>query len=168
MSETVINSGKAQGPSLLAKVRGLVGSGDKIGMVTLPLLAIGLVANIMRPEWFSVGGPPAWLRAMSIALLIPGVVMWIWSVVLILTKVPRDELITTGPFAIVKHPLYAAVSLLVLPWVGFLLNSWLGLAVGVVLYLASRRFAPAEEAQLAEYFGEEWDAYERSVAVPWL
>lgn len=33
-----------------------------------------------------------------------------------------------------KHPLYTAVALLVLPWLGFLLNTWLGALVGVVPY----------------------------------
>jgi Isoprenylcysteine carboxyl methyltransferase (ICMT) family. len=47
--------------------------------------------------------------------LIPGVTIWIWSVVLILTKVPRGELITSGPYALVKHPIYTGVALLVLP-----------------------------------------------------
>ena len=28
--------------------------------------------------------------------------------ILILARVPRGELVTTGPFALVKHPLYTA------------------------------------------------------------
>ena len=72
--------------------------------------------------------------------------MWIWSVVLILTRVPRGELITSGPYALVKHPLYTAVAVLVLPWIGFLFNTWLGALIGVALYIGSRIFAPAEEA----------------------
>lgn len=49
-----------------------------------------------------------------------------WPVYLILTKMPRRDLITTGPYALVQHPLYTGVALLVLPCVGFLCNSWLG------------------------------------------
>jgi protein-S-isoprenylcysteine O-methyltransferase Ste14 len=101
-------------------------------------------------------------------VLIPGIVLWIWSVVLILTKVPRAELIATGPFALVKHPLYSFVPLLVLPWVGFLLDSWLGAVLGVVMYVASRRYAPLEEAELAETFGTRWDDYCGELWIPWL
>ena len=32
----------------------------------------------------------------------------------------------------------------------------------------SRRFAPAEEAELAAAFGARWDAYSGSVKIPWL
>jgi hypothetical protein len=37
-----------------------------------------------------------------------------------------------------KHPLYTAVALLVVPWLGFLLDTWLGAVIGEGLYLASR------------------------------
>jgi protein-S-isoprenylcysteine O-methyltransferase Ste14 len=68
----------------------------------------------------------------------------------------------------VTHPLYTGVALLVIPWVGFLLNTGLGLALGIVLYLASRRYAPEEEAVLAVTFGEAWNDYRRSVMIPWI
>jgi protein-S-isoprenylcysteine O-methyltransferase Ste14 len=72
------------------------------------------------------------------------------------------------------HPSSCALSrssssaLLVLPWLGFLLNSWLGAVVGLALYAASRRFAPAEERELAENFGPAWTDYTHSVKLPWL
>jgi protein-S-isoprenylcysteine O-methyltransferase Ste14 len=146
----------------------LVGSGDKIMALTAPVLLIGLALNILRPSWFSVGGPATGLQMLSIIVLIPGIIIWLWSVVLILTRVPRHELITSGPYSLVKHPLYTAVALLVLPWIGFLLNTWLGLVVGVVLYIAARMFAPDEERTLAKTFGVAWGAYSSGVRIPWL
>lgn len=145
-----------------------MGSGHRIGLLELPFLAVGLTLNTMRPEIFTVGGPPSWLQALSVATLIPGVTIWLWSVVLILTKVPRHELITTGPFALVKHPLYTGVSLLVLPWVGFLFDSWLGVVLGAVLYAGSRVFAPAEEREVADSFGAAWEEYRDKVMIGWL
>jgi protein-S-isoprenylcysteine O-methyltransferase Ste14 len=104
----------------------------------------------------------------SIILLIPGVVIWLWSVVLILTKVPQKQLITTGPYALVKHPLYTAVAFLVLPWLGFLFNTWLGAVIGIVLYIGSRLFASEEEKALSKTFGARWDEYCKTVKIPWL
>jgi len=66
--------------------------------------------------------------------------IWIWSVVLILKNVPRGELITNGPYAL----------------------------IGIVLYIGSRMFAPEEEAALSKTFGAAWDAYCDSVWIPWL
>jgi protein-S-isoprenylcysteine O-methyltransferase Ste14 len=149
-------------------IRELVGSGDKVGLVTLPFLVIGVGLNLAFPSLFRVGGPPDILRWISVAVLVVGLAVWIWSVALILTKVPRHELITGGPFALVRHPLYTGVALLVVPWVGFLLDTWLGVVIGLVMYLGSRRFAPDEEAALSRTFGPAWDRYRAHVMLPWL
>jgi protein-S-isoprenylcysteine O-methyltransferase Ste14 len=149
-------------------LKALVGSGDKIALLTLPFAVVGVVLNIAFPSAFDVGGPSSGLRVVSIVMLIVGLAVWAWSVVLILRRVPHGELITTGPFAFVKHPLYTSVALLVLPSVGFLLDTWLGAALGVVMYLASRLYAPQEEAELARTFGSGWDAYLAGVRIPWL
>ena len=146
----------------------LVGSGDKIGLLTLPFLVVGLILNILFPLLFAVGGPSDALRMISIVILIPGVIIWIWSVILILTKVPKHELITTGPFSLMRHPLYTGVGLLVLPWLGFLLNTWLGAVIGLVLYVGSRLYSPEEDKALAKTFGPAWDEYNRKVKIQWL
>ena len=150
------------------KLKVLVGSGDKIGLLTLPFLIIGLILNIMFPSVFNVGGPSTVLKAISIIILIPGVTIWIWSVVLILTKVPKKELITNGPYSLVKHPLYTGVALLVLPWIGFLFNTWLGALIGIILYIGHRIFSPEEEEILSKTFGTTWDEYCNKVKIPWL
>jgi protein-S-isoprenylcysteine O-methyltransferase Ste14 len=64
---------------------------------------------------------------------------------------------------LVKHPLFTGVALWVLPWAGFLLNTWLGALIGIVIYIASRTFASAEEAALSKTFGASWDGYRNSV-----
>ena len=148
-------------------LRRLVGSGDKIGLFVLPFVIGGLILNVAFPDFFAVGGPSPTLRAVSIVVLIPGVAIWIWSVVLILRNVPRGQLITTGPYAWVKHPLYTDVALLVLPWIGFLLNTWLGAVLGVILYIGDRMYAPEEEEALRTSFGDRWDAYANGVKLPW-
>lgn len=69
-------------------LKALVGSGDKIALVVLPFLIVGLILNVAVPRLFDVGGPSEVLRVVSIVVLIPGVTIWIWSAVLILTNVP--------------------------------------------------------------------------------
>jgi protein-S-isoprenylcysteine O-methyltransferase Ste14 len=149
-------------------LRALMGSGEKIVLFTLPFLIVGLILNIAFPSLFEVGGPSDALRVISIVALIAGITIWIWSIVLVLTKVPRGELITSGPYSFMKHPIYTGVALLVLPSIGFLLNTWLGAAIGIVMYIASRRYAPEEEAALSKTFGASWDEYCNTVKMPWL
>jgi protein-S-isoprenylcysteine O-methyltransferase Ste14 len=150
------------------KVKALVGSGDKIGLFTLPFLILGVVLNRKKPSFFRVGGPPLLVKVIALLMLLPGVTMWIWSVKLILTNVPQNKLITNGPYAFVKHPLYTSVALLVLPGIGLLLNTWLGGVIGVILYSGSRLFAPEEEALLSKTFVSNWEEYRKQVKLPWL
>lgn len=146
----------------------LMGSADRIGRFLLPFLLVGLAVQLLWPSLLSTGDQSAALKTLVMTTLGVGVVIWAWSVFLILTRVPRGELITTGPFALVKHPLYTAVGLLVLPSLGLLLGSWLGAFIGVALYIGTRRYAPEEERGLAQAFGPEWDAYTKKVLLPWL
>jgi len=150
------------------KLKVLVGSGDKILLLTLPFLIIGLIMNNMFPFFFNVGGPSIILKTISIIVLILGVTIWIWSVVLILVKVPKKELITNGPFSLIKHPLYTSVALIVFPWIGFLLNTWLGVLIGSVIYIGSRIFSPVEESELSKTFGTTWDEHRNKVKIPCL
>ena len=150
------------------KLKVLVGNGRKIGLFTLPFLVIGLILNILFPSYFNIGGQSVVLKVVSVIILIPGIIIWIWSVVLILTKIPRKELIVNGPYALMKHPLYTGVALLVLPWIGLLCNTWLGIFIGAVVYIGSRLFSPEEERILSKIFGEAWDQYCQKVILPWL
>jgi hypothetical protein len=52
-------------------------------------------------------------------------------------------------------------------WFGFLFNTWLGALIGIVMYVSSRLFAPAEEnagKDLRRHPGK----YNRRVKLPWL
>jgi len=150
------------------KLKVLVGNGRKIGLLTLPFLVAGVVLNILYPSFFSVNGPPYPLKVISVILLAAGLIVWGWSVFLILKMIPRKKLITTGPYSLNKHPLYNGVALLVIPWAGLLCNTWLGLFIGLVMYIGSRLFSPEEEKMLSKIFGKEWDAYAAKVKLPWL
>ena len=153
---------------IMMQLRRLVGSGDKIMLLVLPFLVFGVIFNVLFPSVFAAGGPPSLLAAVSVVVLVAGIAIWAWSVVLILTRVPRNQLITDGPYSLVKHPLYTGVAFLVLPWVGFLLNTWLGVLIGATLYIGSRLYSPREEQTLAETHGAAWDEYCRKVKMPWL
>ena len=149
------------------RMKALVGSGDKVMGLTLPFLLAGVAANIIWPAAFRLGFGSGGIIAAA-ALLLVGVPLWLIAVVQIIVLVPKKRLITTGPFALMLHPIYTAVALLVLPGVGLLLDSWVGFAVGAVLYVSKRIFAPAEERLLEKYFPAEYPAYRAKVLLPWL
>jgi protein-S-isoprenylcysteine O-methyltransferase Ste14 len=149
-------------------LRSLVGSGDRIALFTLPITVIALALWAMDPSRFALDASSILVRAVAWIALAVGVVAWAWSVVLIFKAVPAGQLITSGPFAVVKHPIYTSVGLLVLPAAGVLLGTWLGVVIGLGLYVGARLFAPSEEWDLKHRFGHRWLAYEERVLLPWL
>jgi protein-S-isoprenylcysteine O-methyltransferase Ste14 len=149
------------------KLKALVGAGDRVMGLTLPFLVVGVAANIIWPAAFRLGFGGGGLIA-AIALLVLGVPLWLTSAVQILVYVPKKKLITTGPFALMLHPIYATVAIFVMPGVGLLFDSWSGIAIGAVLYVSTRLFAPAEERLLEKYFPAEYPAYRAKVLLPWL
>jgi protein-S-isoprenylcysteine O-methyltransferase Ste14 len=159
----------ASGPARSAlDLRRLVGRGDRIALFAVPFVLAGAALQMADPAVLAVDGSSTAVRAIAILTLAVGLLGWVWSVGLILWHVPRGELIKSGPYAVAKRPLYTSVALLVLPAIGILLDTWLGAIIGVAVYAGSRLFSPAEEAQLRQQFGTDWDAYARSVWLPWL
>ena len=76
---------------------------------------------------------------------------------------PDHELIRTGPYAIVRHPVYATLFLLMLA-TGLLFAWWPLLLLGVVLYIAGTEIRiHAEEGLLRARFGKEFEEYRRRV-----
>jgi len=149
------------------KLKDLVGAGDRVIAGMLPVAAAGIAANIIWPGVFRMGFGTGGLIA-GIVFLALGGPLWSWAVGQILIDVPRGRLITTGPFSLVLHPIYTFVALLVIPGVGLVLDTWVGFAIGVALYVSSRIFAPSEERQLARDFPNEYPAYRARVFLPWL
>ncbi len=149
------------------RIETLVGAGDRIAAFTFPLAAVGIAGNLLWPSVFRMGLDGAGSAA-GIVLLVLGVPLWLTSAIQILVLVPQGKLITSGPFALVRHPLYTSVALLVIPGCGLLLDSWLGFAIGLILSGSVRAFAPAEDRDLADRFPQEYSAYCRRVMLPWL
>jgi protein-S-isoprenylcysteine O-methyltransferase Ste14 len=88
--------------------------------------------------------------------------------ILIFIKVPKKQLITKGPYVLVKHPLYTGASLLVLPGLGIILDNWLVLLFGLILYIATRIYRPEEEKKMKKEFGGKYVKYSNGVLLPWL
>jgi len=152
-------------PATLLKT--LVGAGDRIMALALPFIGVGVAANIAWPAVFRLGLGTGGLVAGIVFLLI-GVPLWLIAAVQLLVYVPRKALITSGPFRLMLHPVYTSVALLVCPGLGLALDTWLGPALGAVLYVSSRIFSGKEEKILTTDFPTEYPAYRERVLLPWL
>lgn len=108
---------------------------------------------------------PEWLRWIGFALGILSVAFMTWTQVTLDTQWSAQlqlredhHLITTGPYARMRHPLYtstfgwgAALSLLTANWIFF--------AVSVLAIIGLIVRIPKEEQMMIEAFGDEYKAY---------
>jgi protein-S-isoprenylcysteine O-methyltransferase Ste14 len=108
-----------------------------------------------------------WL-VLSLAVGITGVVL-MWSSIAHLGRQFRitaglyhdHELITSGPYSIVRHPLYAGLLAMTLS-TGLLLTDWPWLAVGIAVHLAGTEIrVRAEDRLLESRFGSKFYAYQK-------
>ncbi|MFP4356077.1 MAG: methyltransferase family protein [Phycisphaerae bacterium] len=103
-----------------------------------------------------LAGPLGW--AIGGGLILAGLGFWIWARVC-LSKGTDGRLVRSGPFAIVRHPHYAAGLWLLGPGAAILLADWITLALPIWMGIWLLILLPAEERELARQFGEEWACY---------
>jgi len=144
-------------------------------LIIRPLLGLPWYGVVLcwffAPRWISWSFLPLpfWLRAGGLVLAALGLLLlWRGHRALgrnfrpTLEVSPDQELVTTGPYKYVRHPLYVAF-LLMLTSTGLLSSNWFIGVVGVLL-IASITVVriPAEEMLLEQRFGERYRDYRRS------
>ena len=81
------------------------------------------------------------------------------------------QLVTDGPYAFIRHPLYVGNFFLVMGFcvVGWALMPWMLLVAFVLFWIQYYFIIRVEEEHLAEAFGEEYRSYSASVPkyIPW-
>jgi protein-S-isoprenylcysteine O-methyltransferase Ste14 len=146
---------------------------SKLGIV-IQGAAIGLVFA-MRPGgtplfhggWFV---PPELLARIAVVLGVSGAVLAVWGQRTLgrhwsvsARVLHGHRLVTTGPYAYVRHPLYLGM-LLFLVAAGLAETTPAVVAVAIGLYLVGFAIRTrAEEQLMRETFGEEWERYRNRV-----
>jgi protein-S-isoprenylcysteine O-methyltransferase Ste14 len=113
----------------------------------------------------TIGGWPAWpfplprlADALGVLLLLAGGALFLGSLVRLgpsLTALPypkpEGELVERGPYALVRHPIYAGGILVSVGW-ALVVHGWLTLAYAAVLFLFFDLKARREERWLIERY----------------
>ena len=133
----------------------------------LPLF-LSILAYLINPAWmnWSSVALPAWLQWGGAALgvgVIP-LTYWVFSTIgsniseTVLTK-ETHQLVTSGPYRWVRHPLYV-VGTLILTAISLLTANWfIGGMTVIALVMIALVVIPKEEANLIETFGDDYRAY---------
>ena len=136
-------------------------------LVAVPLFG-AVLAYLANPGWMAWASldVPSWARWIGVALglaVIPSL-YWVLSTLganvseTVLTK-PQHQLVTTGPYRWVRHPLYT-VGIALFVSLGLMAANWFILVWAVVAVLGLRLVViPREEFQLEARFGDDYRRY---------
>jgi protein-S-isoprenylcysteine O-methyltransferase Ste14 len=134
-------------------------------------LALETAGILLAWLWVPNTPVPGVARMIASMVLAPVATVFGWLAVRHLGKQLRilaglyadHELIRSGPYAIVRHPVYASLFLMMLA-TGLLFARWPLLLLSIALYIAGTEIRiHAEESLLRARFGEEFEKYRRSV-----
>jgi protein-S-isoprenylcysteine O-methyltransferase Ste14 len=139
-------------------VRRIFGSGPA---GTLASIALLLVAAFLqrRLDWPGLGLPHGLRLSVLSAGILATIVLVAWSVRSLPVDSRGRELCTSGPFARLRHPLYAAFLLFFCPALAIYLDHGVYIAWAVALHPVWHAVIRGEEALMASQFGDEWHRY---------
>lgn len=140
--------------------RGLTGS--RVAIVVIAVFLARALGFRMHPAHND-----AMLTGAGLAIFFLGLALAVWARVYIgrnwgmpMTRKEDPELVTTGPYSRVRHPIYTGIILAMLGTaLAISVYGLIAVAVGAALFIYS---ATREEAYLAEQFPDAYPAYKRS------
>jgi protein-S-isoprenylcysteine O-methyltransferase Ste14 len=160
LSEVAVVRLARHDPALLAeRLRPPVQRGqplwDKIFMLTLAVLWVGWLVLMGLNARFHWSAVPVWSQVAGAV----GVVAGYWTIIRVMdentflapvVKIQQTRghhVISTGPYSVVRHPMYSGMCIMV-PSAALMLGSWIGLAASLVIIIAGAVRAVMEEREL--------------------
>ena len=103
------------------------------------------------------------VTAIAVIMLAAGVAMWAVSAVTVMQAYNRDQLVTGRTFALVRHPVYSAAIVLMVPACALLTRSWPLLLTPVVAYTVFKLLIHREDEYLEQRYGQSYRDYRARV-----
>lgn len=142
----------------------LFGCGPKLALLCLPYVILSLIVMYKYPGFFDLKFLDlTFAKTMGYILLGLGVIYWMYSAIFFLKYFRPGSLITTGPFALCRNPIYSSIIIFIIPSLALIFHSGLTFSIALVLYIGFRISIHGETSVLRRIFGEEYEKYEKSV-----
>jgi protein-S-isoprenylcysteine O-methyltransferase Ste14 len=146
------------------------GVGPKIALGAGAYCVLAVVASRLWPGIFEISFISPWiLNTLGGILCTLGLPLWLAGIHAAMSAYNRDELMTSGVFGLVRHPIYAAWIVFLLPGIALLCQSWLLFGASLTGYAVFKLSIRREDDYLAQRFGQAYLDYRSRVneLVPW-
>jgi len=137
-----------------------VGIGIKLLATIAATFLLTGILTYLQPDIFCINFVSAnTLRIVAITLIAVGLVMKLSSSRVPSSAFRNEELVTTGIFSYIRHPMYSSWILFITPGIALLFRSWLMIAASLVGYLSFKHLIKEEEEYLTRMFGQTYLDY---------
>jgi protein-S-isoprenylcysteine O-methyltransferase Ste14 len=141
-----------------------VGIGIKLLAIIAATFLLTGILTYFQPGIFCINFVSATtLRILGIVLIAVGLVMKFSSFRVPSSAFKNKELVTTGIFSYIRHPMYSSWMLFIAPGIALLFRSWLMIAASFVGYLSFKHLVKAEDEYLTRMFGQTYLDYRSHV-----
>lgn len=125
---------------------------------------LALAGVVLGFAWPREIGLPTWLGVAGWSLIVTGALLGAWAVHAagIMDLEAPSNLVTVGPYAFSRHPMYVGWTLIFAGLV-LVLDTWWLVALAPVLSVMVHRETRREEARLAADFGSDYERYRLGV-----
>ena len=140
------------------------GIGPKLALLCLPYIILAIIVMYRYPEFFDLKFLDfPHVKVFGFAWLGLGIILWISSAIVFLKHFKTGKLITHGPFALCRNPIYSSIIVFIIPSLALIFHSGLLFSISVVIYIGFEISIHGENRLLNRSFGEEYELYEKSV-----
>jgi protein-S-isoprenylcysteine O-methyltransferase Ste14 len=142
----------------------LFGCGPKLALLCLPYIILSLIVMYRYPEFFDLRLIDfTYVKVLGFVLLGLGIIFWAYSAIFFLKYFKPGKLITRGPFALCRNPIYSSIIVFIIPSLAIIFHSGLIFSISLVLYIGFKISIHGEVNILRRTFGEEYEIYKKSV-----
>lgn len=142
----------------------LFGCGPKLALICFPYIALSLVMMFKNPGFLDLAFIDSVIfKVAGLLWLSIGLIFWAFSAIYFLKNFKPGTLITKGPFALCRNPIYSSIIVFIIPALAIIFHSGLTLSIALVLYIGFKISIHGETIILRRIFGDEYTMYENSV-----
>lgn len=139
------------------------GVGPKMTLTLVPFILLLGILNIIFSPVSQLPINQIWMIPIGIMLIIIGVFIFIKSEILISKAYKTSDLLLTGFYGHMRHPMYGSFILFIIPGIVIIINSWILYLLPFIFYIIFKIFIKQEESYCLKKFGEKYTHYKKNV-----
>ena len=139
------------------------GISPKMILILFPFIVFFAILHFIFFPAFILPIERIYMIIIGVILIFIGAIIYIKSVSLIKKAYFASELVTTGVYGYMRHPLYSVFILFITPGIVCIFNSWILFFIPISYYIIFRILIKQEENYCLEKFGEKYAHYKKSV-----